>query len=136
MKFFTKALALAGSAAIAFASFVPTASATGKTHLTTQEQSAAADGLQYLSLMPFSRLGLISQLSGPGGDGYSVHNATIGIDSLTVNYKHEAVLDANSYIALMPFSCSGLIGQLDGPGGDQYTVVQAAYGADHSKDGC
>ena len=95
---------------------------------------AAAKG--YLSFEAFSRLGLIAQLDSPDGDGYSVHNATVAVNSMRVNWNAQAVKAAKGYIAMEAFSCSDLIQQLDSPDGDQFTVAQATYGADHSGNGC
>ena len=96
---------------------------------TTGELNAEADAQQYLSLgTGFSQTGLIQQLSGPGGDGYSVADATWGVTALHVNWDAQAVLDAKNYLSIEPFSYSGLIQQLSGAGGDGFTYAQAVYG--------
>ena len=137
MNIMHKAAALVGVAAVALASFTATASATVQhKHLTQQQQSAVRAAKQYLSFEAFSRLGLIAQLDSPDGSGYSVHNATVAVDSMTVNWNTEAVKAAKAYLAMEAFSCSGLIQQLDSPDGSQFTVAQATYGADHSGNGC
>ena len=97
--------------------------------LTAQQQRAAQAGQQYLRLHGFSRQGLIDQLSSSAGDGYSVQDATVAVDSLKVDWNAEAVQEAKSYLKLEPFSCNGLIDQLDSSAGDQFTVDQATYGA-------
>jgi Host cell surface-exposed lipoprotein len=102
--------------------------------LTQQQKSAVASAKQYLSLQGFSQQGLIAQLDSPDGGGYSVNDATVAVDSLTVNWNAEAVQSAKAYLKLQAFSCSDLIQQLDSPDGDQYTVAQATYGATQAGD--
>ena len=104
--------------------------------LTQQQQNAVQDAENYLSTEPgFSQQGLINQLSGPGGDGFSVVDATAAVDSLNVNWNAQAVDDANNYNSTVGgFSCSGMIQQLSGPGGDGFTVAQATYGATQAGD--
>jgi hypothetical protein len=99
-------------------------------------QNAVQDAESYLSTEPgFSQQGLINQLSGPGGDGFSVADATAAVDSLNVNWNAQAVDDANNYNSTVGgFSCSGMIQQLSGPGGDGFTVAQATYGATQAGD--
>jgi hypothetical protein len=102
--------------------------------LTQQQKSAVAQAKEYLSSEAFSQQGLIDQLDSPDGSGYSVNDATIAVDSLTVNWNAEAVQAAKDYLQSQPFSCSDLIQQLDSPDGDQYTVAQATYGATQAGD--
>ncbi len=102
--------------------------------LTQQEKSAVAAAKQYLSTQAFSKQGLIDQLDSPDGSGYSVNDATVAVDSLTVNWNAEAVQAAKEYLQTQPFSCSDLIQQLDSPDGDQFTVAQATYGATQAGD--
>ena len=65
-----------------------------------------------------------------------MHNATVAVNSMTVNWNAEAVKAAKEYLSMSAFSCSGLIAQLDSPDGDQFTVAQATYGARYSGNGC
>jgi hypothetical protein len=77
----------------------------------------------------FSRDGLIEQLSSDAGDGYSVADATVAVDSLDVDWKENAAKSARQYLSMSGFSCQGLIEQLSSKAGDKYTVDQATYGA-------
>ena len=106
---------------------------TGPT-LTQQQKSAAAAAKQYLSTQAFSQQGLIDQLDSSDGGGYSVNDATVAVDSLTVNWNAEAVQSAKEYLKTQPFSCNDLIQQLDSPDGGQFTVAQATYGATQAGD--
>lgn len=77
----------------------------------------------------FSRQGLIDQLDSPDGGRFSVHDATVAVDSLTVNWKAQAVKSAKEYLQNEAFSCAGLIQQLDSRAGGLFTVAQATYAA-------
>jgi len=102
--------------------------------LTQQQQSAAASAEQYLNFEGFSQQGLIDQLDSKYGSGYSVNDATVAVDSLSVNWNTEAVRVAKQYLATEPFSCNNLIQQLDSPYGGKFTVAQATYGATQAGD--
>lgn len=78
----------------------------------------------YVSVMPFSRQGLIQQLV--GFEGYSADDATYAVDNITVDWSEQAAKAARNYLDLMPFSRSGLIEQLTSF--DGYTYSQAVYG--------
>jgi hypothetical protein len=88
----------------------------------------------YLNTEAFSRQGLIDQLDSSAGSGYAVSDATVAVDSLTVNWNAEAVKAAKQYLATQPFSCTDLIQQLDSPDGSEFTVAQATYGATQAGD--
>jgi hypothetical protein len=77
----------------------------------------------------FSRQGLIDQLSSSAGDGYSVSDATVAVDSLHVDWNAEAVKSAKDYLKMTSFSCQGLIDQLSSSAGEQFTTAQAQYAA-------
>jgi hypothetical protein len=97
--------------------------------LTGPQKNAVRSAKQYLSMQGFSRDGLIEQLSSEYGDGYSVADATVAVDSLNVDWNKEAVRSAKQYLSMQGFSCKGLIEQLSSSYGDKYTVRQATYGA-------
>jgi hypothetical protein len=102
--------------------------------LTQQQKSAVAEAKEYLGSEAFSQQGLIDQLDSPDGGQYSVNDATVAVDSLTVNWNTEAVQAAKEYLQSQPFSCSDLIQQLDSPDGGEFTVAQATYGATQAGD--
>ena len=97
--------------------------------LTGPQKNAVRSAKQYLSIQGFSRDGLIQQLSSDAGDGYSVADATVAVDSLNIDWNKQAVRSAKQYLSIMAFSCKGLIEQLSSSAGDRYTVSQATYGA-------
>ena len=115
------------TAVISF-SLVTASSAMAQT-LSGPQKNAVRSANSYLDMTGFSRDGLISQLSSPYGDGYSLGDATAAVDSLSVDWNAQAVRSAQQYLSMMGFSCRGLIDQLSSDAGDKYTVGQATYGA-------
>jgi len=97
--------------------------------LTESQQNAVQSSQNYLQLKGFSKQGLIDQLSSSAGEGFSVHDATVAVDSLQVNWDEQAVRSAKDYLKLHGFSCQGLIEQLSSSAGDQFTEEQAQYAA-------
>jgi hypothetical protein len=123
------ATAKATAAATAQATVAATAQAPAGPVLTNPQKNAVKSAQSYLSFMAFSRLGLIDQLSSSAGEGYSVQDATVAVDSLNVDWNAQAVRSAKEYLKTMPFSCNGLIDQLSSAAGENFTVAQATYGA-------
>lgn len=97
--------------------------------LTGPQRNAVRSAKNYLSFSGFSRAGLIGQLSSSYGDGYNVSDATVAVNSLSVDWNAQAVRSARQYLEMMGFSCKGLIDQLSSDVGDKYTRSQAAFGA-------
>lgn len=97
--------------------------------LTRPQKNAVRSAKQYLKINGFSRDGLITQLSSEYGNGYSISDATIAVDSLNVDWNKQAVRSAKQYLKMQGFSCNGLVQQLSSSYGDKYTVKQATYGA-------
>jgi len=95
--------------------------------VTTGEANAAAAAASYLATMGFSRAGLIRQLSS-SAEGYSVADATYGVDAQHADWNAEAAQSAKDYLQTMPFSCQGLVQQLSSSA-EGYTLAQAQYGA-------
>lgn len=99
------------------------------TSLTGPQINAARSAKEYLEMSGFSRAGLIQQLSSSAGSGYAVEDATVAVDSLSVDWNEQAVRSAKEYLEMSGFSCKGLINQLSSSAGSHYTVAQATYGA-------
>ncbi|WP_338749777.1 Ltp family lipoprotein [Janibacter alittae] len=100
--------------------------------LSTEQQNAIRAAEDYLEFMPFSKQGLIDQLSSPAGDGYPRDVARFAVEHIEsdVDWDEQAVKAAESYLDLMAFSRSGLIDQLTSDAGDGYTQEQAEHAAD------
>ena len=88
----------------------------------TFEGQAERSAKNYLSMMPFSRSGLIEQLE---FEGYSSSESALAVDSLNVDYNEQAYRAAKNYLIMMPFSSLELIEQLEFEG---YTQSQAISG--------
>ena len=101
-----------------------------KPDMTAGRSNALRSAENYLSIAPFSRKGLIRQLSSDAGDGYSKKDATFAADHVDVNWKEQAAKAAKNYLDISGFSRDGLIQQLTSDAGDGYTLKQAKYGVD------
>jgi hypothetical protein len=121
-------LAIVAALAIAAPLTVATAPAQASPYSQQQAVGAAND---YLRVMPFSKQGLIDQLSSPYGSDFSVADATYAVNHIKVNWFTQAVRSAKSYLKVMHFSRKGLIHQLESPYGAQFTHAQAVYGVNH-----
>jgi len=89
---------------------------------TISQQNARRKAQQYLNYTAFSRQGLIEQLV---YEGFSVDDATFGVDSITVDWNQQAAKKAQQYLNYTSFSRQGLLEQLQYEG---FTPSQAAYG--------
>jgi len=78
--------------------------------------------------MPFSRAGLIKQLSSSYGAGFSLEDATYGVDALNADWNAQAVRAAKQYLDTQPFSRDALIKQLSSSYGAQFTYDEAVFG--------
>lgn len=100
--------------------------------MTAGQRNALRSAENYLSVAPFSRKGLIRQLSSDAGDGYSKKDATFAADNVEVDWKEQAAKAAQNYLDISGFSRDGLIRQLTSDAGDGYTRKQAVYGVDQA----
>ncbi len=89
---------------------------------TTGQRNALSKAKQYLSIMPFSHSGLISQLK---YEGYTTEEATYGADNCGADWNEQAAKKAQQYMDIMDYSRQGLIDQLKYEG---FTQSQAEYG--------
>ena len=109
----------------------PTTGTPGAESLATWEQtSAVAKAKEYLSIMAFSRAGLIDQLE---YEGFSTADATYAVTEVeaqgAVDWNEQAAQKARDYRSMTAFSRQGLIEQLEYEG---FTSTQATYGVDHA----
>lgn len=97
--------------------------------MTASQKNAYNAGLNYLSTMPFSKAGLIEQLSSDFGDGYEVEDAEFAVNAIEengeVDWVEQAKKAAKNYLDIMSFSKDGLIEQLESDYGDKYTHEEA-----------
>ena len=96
--------------------------------LTKSQEQAIRSAENYLSFAPFSRKGLIRQLSSSAGDGFPKADAVYAVDHIDVDWKEQAAKAAQNYLEITSFSRAGLIEQLESDAGDGYTHEEAVYG--------
>ena len=89
---------------------------------TVSQQQAVKKAASYLRSSSFSRSGLIGQLQ---YEGFSLADATYGVDAQNADWSQQAAKKAASYLRSSSFSRSGLINQLLYEG---FTQAQAEYG--------
>lgn len=98
--------------------------------MTASQKNAYKSATNYLSVMAFSKKGLIKQLSSEVADGYSKEDAKFAVEFIEkhheVNWKKQAYKTAEEYLDSQSFSESGLVEQLEYEG---FTHGQAVYGA-------
>ena len=92
--------------------------------MTNENDQAISKAKSYLSIMSFSRDGLIKQLE---YEGFSDSAAVYGVDNCNANWFEQAAGKAESYLEIMAFSKDGLIDQLEYDG---FTYDEAVYGVD------
>ena len=93
---------------------------------TVSQSNAVRSAKNYINVMPFSKLGLISQLE---YEGYSNADATYAVGKISVNWNEQALKKAKNYLDTMPFSRQGLIDQLKY---EKFTNSEAVYGTDQT----
>ena len=91
---------------------------------TVSQRNAISRATSYLRSSAFSRSGLIGQLQ---YEGFSIDDATYGVDALNTNWNAQAVKKATSYLRSSSFSRSGLIDQLIFEG---FSGSESIYGVD------
>ena len=105
---------------------------------TAEDTTAIKAAMQYIKVMPFSRQGLIDQLSSEHGEGYTVEEATEAVDMLEqdglVDWDQQAISYAKRYLDIMPFSRKGLIKKLSSIYGAQFTDKQAETAVKYLED--
>ena len=89
---------------------------------TTGQKNALSTALQYLSVLSFSRSGLIDQLE---YEGFTNEEAVYAVDNCGADWNEQASKCAKHYLELMPFSRQELVDQLLYEG---FTQSQADYG--------
>ncbi len=89
---------------------------------TVSQSNAKRSAKSYLSVLAFSRSGLIKQLE---YEGFSTEDATYGVDAQNANWMEQAAASAQNYLDTMAFSHSGLVDQLVYEG---FSPEEAEYG--------
>lgn len=101
---------------------------------TLSQQNAYSQASTYLGNLPFSREGLLDQLTSEYGGQFAPADAEFAIARLEVeggvDWFAEAVEAAQSYQATIPMSRQGLIDQLTSQYGSQFPLDQATHAVD------
>lgn len=98
--------------------------------ISASQANALRSAEEYLSVMPFSKKGLIEQLSSAAGNGYPRKDAVWAVRQLDVDWREQAVQAGRNYLDLMGFSRDGLIEQLSSDAGSGFTRAEAVHAAD------
>ncbi|WP_300679233.1 Ltp family lipoprotein [Nocardioides sp.] len=105
-----------------------TAKAKGSEYTKSQERAIAA-AKQYLDTAPFSKAGLIRQLSSSAGSGYPKADAKFAVNHIKVDWNKQAYTAAKNYLDMSPMSLRELTTQLESSAGDGFTHAEAVAGA-------
>lgn len=97
-------------------------------------ESALASARNYLEFMPFSKQGLIDQLSSDYGDQYPEEAAKYAAENVGADWNEQALKSARNYMESSPMSKAALHDQLTSEYGDQFTKAQADYAISHLDD--
>ena len=96
---------------------------------TMEQKNCYKSAKNYVTIMAFSKQGLIDQLSSEAADNYPEDVAEFAVSKLEergeVNWDEQCEKSAKSYLDLMAFSKEELIQQLSSSAGDKYTREQA-----------
>ncbi|MBR0282070.1 MAG: Ltp family lipoprotein [Oscillibacter sp.] len=92
----------------------------------SESMTATEAVMNYLQYFPMSRQALIDQLSNL--EGYSVEEATAGVDASGVDWNEQAVRQAKGQLNTMSYTRDELIDQLEY---EKFTHEEAVYGVDH-----
>lgn len=81
---------------------------TPKPEMTESQRNAVDSANSYLESQPFSKAGLIKQLSSKYGEGYPKADAAFAAQHIHVDRNEQAVKSAKSYLRDQSFSRQGL----------------------------
>jgi ribosomal protein S24E len=102
------------------------------TSLTENQKAAYAAALSYLPSMPYSRSGLIKQLTSKTGDHFSGSDAEIAVSLMEqrgeVDWNKQAVKAAREYKTTMTFSRDEMLDWMQSEYGAGFTYKQAVHG--------
>ena len=84
----------------------------GAQTLTSTQRQAAEAAENYIETGTFSKVGLISQLTSPFGDNFSLTDARIAVDSVNINWAREAIDAATAHLDRTSYSEQALFDRL------------------------
>ena len=95
--------------------------------LTPSQNNAIESAQSLVDTLPFSRQGLLDQLTSEFGSQFSEEDATFAVDSLSIDWNEEAIEGAQSLVDTLPISRQGLLDQLTSEFGSQFTQEEATF---------
>ena len=98
-----------------------------RSKVTLAMENALRAAQDYLDYSPFSRQGLIDQLSSEYGSGFNLGDAEWAVGQLKVSWREQAFQAGKDYLDYSSFSRQGLIDQLSSAYGSQFTLDEATY---------
>lgn len=102
-----------------------------KDNVSREYQNALKTAENYLQTFPFSKQGLLEQLTSEHGSKFPQDAAQYAIDNLKVDYKEQALKSAKNYMDTMPMSNDELYEQLTSEHGEKFTPEEAQYAIDN-----
>lgn len=90
-------------------------------------RTALSEAQDYVDLMPFSRAGLLDQLTSEYGGQYPDDAAQYAVDNVVADWNEEALEAAISYRETIGMSNAALHDQLTSEYGSQFTQEEADY---------
>lgn len=102
-----------------------------KDNVSREYQNALKTAESYLQTFPFSKQGLLEQLTSEHGSKFPQDAAQYAIDNLKVDYKEQALKSAKNYMDTMPMSNDELYEQLTSEHGEKFTPEEAQYAIDN-----
>ena len=92
------------------------------------EKAVALESAQtYVDMLPFSKEGLLDQLTSEYGGQFTKADAKWAVENVNADWNAEALESAKSYMDVMPMSKAALKDQLMSEYGGQFTEAQADY---------
>ncbi len=100
-------------------------------NVSREYQNALKTAESYLQTFPFSKQGLLEQLTSEHGSKFPQDAAQYAIDNLKVDYKEQALKSAKNYMDTVPMSNDELYEQLTSEHGEKFTPEEAQYAIDN-----
>ena len=101
-------------------------------NMSMAQEQAVSSALDYLEFSPFSKAGLIKQLSSKYADAFKRADAVYAVNHIKVDWMEQAARSAKDYLSHDSFSRTGLIQQLESEYGEGFTHAQAIYGVNQA----
>lgn len=95
--------------------------------VSSEFRAALKSAEDYLAFMPFSKAGLLDQLTSEHGSQFPKDAAEYAVENVEVDWKEQALLAAIQYRETMSMSKKAIHDQLTSEYGERFTKKQADY---------